>query len=65
MKRIALLHPFLITTVSILFAYVRIIVDIPPWQIIRPLLFLYLLLILLIYPAYKLMGEWTSTVTIP
>jgi len=60
MKRSALLHPFLITTVSILFAYVRVIIDIPPWQIIRPLLFLYLFLVLLIYPAYKIMGEWTS-----
>ena len=62
MKRTALLIPFLFTLVSLLqLSYVASIV-VSPDQIIRPLIFLWVLLGVFIWPAYKLTGNWDWTV---
>ena len=61
MKRITLLVPFLLILASILqLAYIASIA-VSPGQILRPLLILWLVLAVLIWPAYRLTGDWVWT----
>ena len=61
MKRSALIHPFLFTLTSILFLYIRVSTTIAPSEMLSPLLWLWFLLILLIFPIYKLTKTWDWT----
>ena len=61
MKRYALLHPFLFTILSLLFIYEKAAVLVPVSEILRPLIVLWFILLLLLYPFYKLSKDWYVT----
>ena len=61
MKRSALIHPFLFTLTSVLFTYIATSNVIAPSEAVRPLLGMWLLLLLLIFPLYKTTKSWDST----
>jgi len=61
MKRLPLLHPFLFTLTSVLFLYIRVSSTIAPPEILRPLLVLWILLALLIFPIQKITKNWQKT----
>jgi hypothetical protein len=54
----ALLHPFLLTLGSMLFLYFQAWVMVPPDQVIRPVLFMWLILGLLAWPAFLIARDW-------
>ena len=58
MKRSALIHPFLFALVSVLFLYFSTSAYISPLEMGRPVLFLFFLLTLVIFPAYKITKNW-------
>ena len=61
MKRSALIHPFLFTLTSVLFLYIRISTTIAPAEMLSPLFWLWFLLTLLVFPAYKIIKTWDGT----
>lgn len=54
MKRFTLIHPFLFTLTSVLFLYIRVSTTIAPTELLSPLFWLWFLLALLIFPAYRI-----------
>lgn len=61
MKRAALVHPFLFTLASILILYENVAIIVSPSQILRPLAWASLLLLLLILPIYRISRSWNLT----
>jgi hypothetical protein len=61
MKRLTLLIPFLLTLASLLQLSVIASVWISPEQLLRPLVVLWLILAVLIWPAYWITRDWTWT----
>jgi hypothetical protein len=61
MKRLTLLIPFLLTLASLLQLSIIASVWISPEQLLRPLAVLWLILAILIWPAYWITRDWTWT----
>jgi len=61
MKRSVIIHPFLFTTVAVLFLYIRVSTTIAPTEIFRPLFWMIVLLAALSIPLYKIIKDWEKT----
>jgi len=57
-KKTILIHPFLFTLISIQFLYQGASVTISFTQVFRALFLLWMLLVLLSFPAYKILKDW-------
>jgi hypothetical protein len=61
MKKISLLSPLLLTLSSLLSLYYSSFFTISPQQVLFPLLFLWILTLLVAFPIYRITRDWDST----
>lgn len=64
LKYLYRLHPFFFVLASIVFLYPRAAIIASPEQLIRPILFLWLGLVLLAFPLNRLVRDWDWTVVL-